>query len=172
MMIIDTTQCSNRPAAGELNGRLLAQILEKGRTPSRPNSWTTVQTSLVSTSTTHPTQQNDKRTSTLRKDDRQDISKRRQRHKHRHDLLSPSTEHVSKESSRDGLTRGKELVLGDGGKIGDIAEHVKDTDGADCHRGCDFQRTNGVPGLTQGLSHTHMGLVPCICETMRQIKLT
>ena len=147
MMIIDTTQCSNRPAAGELNGRLLAQILEKGRTPSRPNSWTTCTTSLVSTSTTQHSRMT-KRTSTLGKYNRQDISKRRQGHKNRHDLLSPSTEHVSKESGRNSLTRGKELVLGDSGEIGNVAEHVKDTDGADCHRGCDLQRTDRVPGLT------------------------
>jgi hypothetical protein len=42
MMMTETTQCSNSPAAGELNGRLLAKNLEKGRTPSRPSSWTTM----------------------------------------------------------------------------------------------------------------------------------
>ena len=41
MMITDTTQCSNNPAKGALNGLLLAQNREKGRIPSRPNSCTT-----------------------------------------------------------------------------------------------------------------------------------
>lgn len=43
IMMIETTQCSNRPAAGEWNGLLLAQSLEKGKTPSRPSSWTTAE---------------------------------------------------------------------------------------------------------------------------------
>lgn len=40
MIITETTQCSKRPAAGDLKGLLLAQNLEKGRTPSRPSSCT------------------------------------------------------------------------------------------------------------------------------------
>lgn len=38
MMMMETTQCSKRPVAGELNGRLLAQNFDKGRTPSRPRA--------------------------------------------------------------------------------------------------------------------------------------
>lgn len=88
---------------------------------------------------------------TLRENNRKHIAKRRQRDEHRHDLLSASTEHVSKESRRDSLPRRQELLLGHGSEIRDIAKHVEDTDRSDSHRGCDLQRPDRVLGFTQRL---------------------
>jgi hypothetical protein len=43
MVIMQTSVCVNIPARGASKGLLLAKKDENGRTPSRPNSWTTVQ---------------------------------------------------------------------------------------------------------------------------------
>jgi hypothetical protein len=43
MMITETSHCVKSPAKGASKGLLLAKKDEHGRTPSRPSSWTTVQ---------------------------------------------------------------------------------------------------------------------------------
>lgn len=69
MMMIETTQCSNRPAKGALNGLLLAQNLENGKMPSRPSSCTTIGYVKTSSKSTESWVKRDSRTSTLREDD-------------------------------------------------------------------------------------------------------
>ena len=64
------------------------------------------------------------RTSTLRKDHRQDIAKGRQCHKHRNDLLSLLAKHVPKERSSDHSAGIKHLLLWDCCEIGDVGERV------------------------------------------------
>jgi hypothetical protein len=70
-MMMETTQCSKRPAAGDLNGLLEAQILEKGRIPSRPSSWMTAHGVSIDR---EPKYVREKRTSTLRENHREDVS--------------------------------------------------------------------------------------------------
>lgn len=42
IIMTETSQCSQRPMKGALNGLLLAHNRDNGRMPSRPISWTTI----------------------------------------------------------------------------------------------------------------------------------
>lgn len=101
-------------------------------------------------------------TSTLRENHRKNIPKRRQCHKHRHDLLRARPKHVPKERGRDGLSRREELGLGDGGEVGDVAQDVEDPDRSDGQRRCDFQRAHGVFGFAEGLLLVSFYLFPWV----------
>lgn len=90
-------------------------------------------------------------TSSLREDDRQNVTEGRQSHEDRHHLFGARTEHVAEEGGGDSLARGQHLLLGDRGKVCDVTQHVHDADRDDGNGGSDLQGTSRVLGLAQGL---------------------
>lgn len=88
---------------------------------------------------------------TLREDDTEDVSERRQSDKDGHGALSSRAHDIAEERSSDETLRGNDLSLGDGGEVGDVDKDVDDGDRDDGSGSSDLEGSHRVAGFAEGV---------------------
>lgn len=88
---------------------------------------------------------------TLGEDDAEDVAKSRQGDKDGQGTLGGGTHDVAEQRGSNQTLRGDDLGLGDGGKVGNVDEHVQDRDGDDGDGSGNLESAHRVSGLAQGV---------------------
>lgn len=84
---------------------------------------------------------------TLRENDRKNVTKSRESNKDRHGLLGALVESNSEEGGSQNSARLSNLLSGNNSKVGNVTEHVEDSDHDQGQRTSNLQGSNGVLGL-------------------------
>lgn len=88
---------------------------------------------------------------TLRENDTENIAKSRKSDKDGQGTLGSAAKDVAEERGSDETLGSEDLVSGDGGKVGNVDEHVEDRDGDDGNRGGNLESADGVLCLAEGV---------------------
>ena len=89
--------------------------------------------------------------SALGEDHRKNVTEGGQSDEDRKRALGSGTHNIAEEGSCKNAPRREDLILGHGGEVGDVGEHVKDRNASESHGSREFECSDGVLRLGQGV---------------------